>query len=309
MNGWIKYNSVAKSTAFDPRLSIVAKPTSHDVFRLTGGRSTDAPFVGLRDQLTEFNTDTTNIQPACGGLTQVGSSGNPAIQSVTGTDVEFAYGHSFHDDTAVQLGLYNTTLQDPIFNSTIPASTFASNPGLAQLIEQLNGTPAAPGRYVAICNAPATIAKLALTAPVNVAGGAFRGINLGGRVRVNRQFFADYGYNVQSAVFTGVPPAILQSNPFLINGAQIAGIPQHTASIGLDYSNARARNEIRLDGNYVSSNNSYYIGPYFYVNGFVRQAISKYVALNIGGINIFNAYSNRYGLIGIGQFQPENPLL
>lgn len=305
-NAWIKYNSVARSTAFDPRLSIVAKPSSHDVFRLTGGRSTDAPFVGLRDQATQFNTDTTNIQPACGGLTQVGASGNPNIQSVTGTDVEFAYGHGFHDDTNVQVAFYNTTLQNPIFNATIPAATFAGNPALAQLVAQLNGTPGNPGRYAQICNAPASAASLALAGPVNVAGGAFRGINLSGRVRATRQVYADFGYNIQSAQFTGVPDAILKSNPFLINNAQIAGIPQHTASLGIDYSNLRGRNEARLDANYVGANNSYYIGSYTVVNGFVRQAISKYASINIGAINIFNAYANRYGLIGQGRFQPEN---
>jgi outer membrane receptor protein involved in Fe transport len=98
----------------------------------------------------------------------------------------------------------------------------------------------------------------------------------------------------------------LQNNPFLINNAQIAGIPQHTASLGLDYSNASGHNEFRLDGNYVSANNSYYIGPYIYVNGFLRQSITKYATLTLGGYNILNAYSNRYGLIGEARFQPEN---
>jgi hypothetical protein len=305
-NGWVKYNSVARSTAFDPRLSIVVKPTSHDVFRLTGGRSTDAPFAGLRAQPTEFNTDTTNLQPACGGLTIVGSTGNPDIQSVTGTDAEFSYGHSFHDDTHVQFELYNTTLQNPIFNSTIPASAFSGNPALGQLISALNGTPGNPGRYQQICNLQATAADLALQGPINVAGGAFRGIDVSGRIRATRQIYADLGYNVQGAAFTGVPASILQNNPFLINNAQIAGIPQHTASLGLDYSNASGHNEFRLDGNYVSANNSYYIGPYIYVNGFLRQTITKYATLTLGGYNILNAYSNRYGLIGEARFQPEN---
>jgi len=305
-NGWVKYNSVAKSTAFDPRLSVVFKPSQRDVFRLTGGRSTDAPFVGVKEQTVEFNTDYTNIQPGCGGLTTIGSSGNPNIQSVTGTDVELAYGHNFRDDTSAQIVAYSTTLQNPIFNSTIPATDFATNPGLATLISAINGTPANPGRFEQVCNFAASAANLALSGPVNVAGGAFRGIDLSGRYRFSRQIYADARYNIQSAVFTGVPDAILMSNPFLINDAQIAGIPQHTASAGLDYSNGRGRNELRLDGNYVSANNSYFIGPYIYVNGFVRQALGKYTTLTIGGTNILGAYSKNYGLIGVGTFQPEN---
>jgi outer membrane receptor for ferrienterochelin and colicin len=305
-NGWEKFNSVSRSMAFDPRLSIVYRPTFRDVFRLTGGRSTDAPFAGIQAQTVQFNTDVTNIQPACGGSTIVGSSGNPNIQSVSGSDVEVAYGHSFREDTIVQIAAYNTSLQDPIFDSSIPATVFGTSPGLAALIAALNGTPGNPGRYEQICNVPATPEKLSLTAPVNIAAGTFRGVNLSGRVRFDRQVYMSYGYNIQSAVFNGVPDSILVNNPFLINGVQIAGIPMHTASLGVDYSNARGGNEVRLDANWVSANNSYYIGPYTYVNGFIRQSLTRNLTLNIGGLNIFDAYSNRYGLIGEGFYQPEN---
>jgi outer membrane receptor for ferrienterochelin and colicin len=305
-NGWAKYNSVSRSTAFDPRLSIVVNPTNHDVVRLTGGRSTDAPFIGLQAQQTEFNNDTTNIQPACGGLTIVGSSGNPDIQSVTGTDVELAYGHRFQQDTSVQLAFYNTTVQNPIFDSTIPATVYSGNPGLASLIAALNGTPSNPGRYEQICNLPATPNNLGLSGPVNLGGGAFRGANLSGRVRLTPQLHVDYGYNLQVAEFTGISASLLQTNPFLINNAQIAGIPPQTGMLAVDYSNAPGRNEFGLDANYVSANNSYWIGNYAYVNAFVRQALTQHLTLNVGGYNIFNAYSDRYGLIGWGRFQPEN---
>ena len=306
LNGWEKYNSVSHSSAFDPRLSLVLSPTPQDVVRLTGGRSTDAPFIGLQEATTQFNTDTTNIQPACGGLTIVGSAGNPDIQSVTGTDFELAYGHRFQEDTSVQLSLYDTTLTDPIFDSTIPATEFEGNPGLAALIAALNGTTSNPGRYEQICNIPATANNLGLAGPVNVGGGVFRGVNLGGRVRFTPQLRVDYGYNVQIAEFTGVSASLLQSNPFLINDAQIAGIAPHTAMLGIDDTNAKGGNEIHFDANYVSANNTYYIGSYTYVNGFVRQALTKDLTLNVGGYNIFDAYSYRYGLIGWGLFQPEN---
>ena len=305
-NGWLKYNSVSRSTAFDPRLSIVGHPSNNDVVRLTGGRSTDAPFIGLQAEATQFNNDTTNIQPACGGLTIVGSSGNPNIQSVTGTDVELAYGHRFQQDTTVQLAFYDTTLQDPIFDSTIPATVYSTNPGLASLIAALNGTPGNPGRYEQICNLPATPNNLGLAGPVNLGGGAFRGANLDGRVRINPQLYVDYNYNLQVAEFTGVSAALLQDNPFLINNAQIAGIPPQTGGLAVDYTNPAGRNEVRLDANYVSANNSYWIGNYTYVNAFMRQALNKHLSVTVGGYNILDAYSNRYGLIGWGRFQPEN---
>lgn len=138
-------------------------------------------------------------------------------------------------------------------------------------------------------------------------GGAFRGANLSGRVRLTRELHVDYGYNLQVAEFTGVSAALLQSNPFLINNTQIAGIPPQTGSFGIDYSNPRGRNEVRFDANYVSADNSFYIGNYMFVNGFVGQALGQDLMVTVGGYNIFNAYSNRYGLIGYARYQPENP--
>jgi hypothetical protein len=126
-------------------------------------------------------------------------------------------------------------------------------------------------------------------------------------VRINRSLFADYGYTIQSAAYTGVSDSILKANPFLINGAQIAGIPLHTGSLGLDYRIRNAGFEIRLDGNYVGPNNSYWIGPYAYFNGFVRKSLGRYATVTIGGINIFNTQSAQYGFIGgSGLYQPEN---
>ena len=303
-NGWVKHNSVSQATAFDPRLSVVVKPTTRDVVRLTGGRSTDAPFIGLKTGVANFDTATNNIQPACGGLTSVGTATNPTIASVTGTDVELAYGHNFKDDSTVQLTLYNTNLANPIFQSVLPASLYATNPTLQQVISQLN---APGGRYISVCGVPVSINALVLNGPINVAGGRFRGLELGGRLRVNRSFFVDYGYTIQSAAYTGVSDAILQSNPFLINGAQIAGIPLHTGSLGVDYRNRKTGFEARLDGNYVGPNNSYYIGSYTALNGFVRQAFGKYTTFTVGGINILNTQVGKFGYIGgPGRYQAEN---
>jgi outer membrane receptor for ferrienterochelin and colicin len=305
-NGWEKYNSVSRSDAFDPRLSIVYKATAHDIVRLTGGRSTDSPFVGLQQGSPAFDTATNNIQPACGGLTAVGTSTNPNIQSESGTDLELAYGHNFHDDSGVQMTVYDTNVSNPIFQSVIPASTFATNPVLAQVLAALNNPTS--GRYEQLCGSPASISNLVLNGPINVAGGRFRGVELGGRERINRSLFVDYGYTIQSAAYNGVTSQILQSNPFLINGAQIAGIPLHTGSAGIDYRNRKAGFEARLDGNYVGPNNSFYIGQYAYFNGFIRQSVGRYATLTLGGINIFNSDAGNFGLIGgsNGRYQPEN---
>jgi hypothetical protein len=283
----------------------VFKPTARDVFRLTGGRSTDAPFIGLKEGVPTFNTTTTNIQPACGGVTNIGSATNPDIVPVTGSDLELAYGHNFRDDTTISATAYDTNLTNPVFESVIPAALYASNPILQEVIGELN-TPGT-GRYVSICGAPVSIGQLGLSGPINVAGGRFRGIEISGRYRFNRRLFADYGYTIQSAAYTGVSDTILQANPFLINGAQIAGIPLHTGSLGVDYRVREAGLELRLDGNLVGPNNSYYIGPYTYVNGFVRKALGRYTTLTLGGINIFNTLDGKYGLIGgPGLYQPEN---
>jgi outer membrane receptor for ferrienterochelin and colicin len=304
-NGWVKHNTVSDSTAFDPRLSVVFKPTAHDVVRLTGGRSTDAPFIGLKEGVPTFNTTTTNIQPACGGVTSVGTATNPDIVPVTGSDLELAYGHNFRDDTTISATVYDTNLTNPIFESVIPAAVFTNNPILQEVIGELNAP--GTGRYVSICGTPVAIGQLGLNGPVNVAGGRFRGIEVSGRYRFNRRLFADYAYTVASAAYTGVSDSILQANPFLINGAQIAGVPLHTGSLGIDYRLREVGFEARVDGNYVGPNNSYYIGPYAYFNGFVRKSLGRYATLTVGRINIFNTQAGKYGLIGgPGLYQPEN---
>ncbi|MBV9103957.1 MAG: TonB-dependent receptor, partial [Candidatus Eremiobacteraeota bacterium] len=114
-NGWLKRSTVTDQTRFDPRLSIVFKPTAHDVIRLTGGTSTEAPAPALKLAETVFNTTPQNINPNCNGLTEIGTSGNPNITSETGGDVELAYGHSFRDDSTVQVDFYNTNLANEIF--------------------------------------------------------------------------------------------------------------------------------------------------------------------------------------------------
>lgn len=81
--------------------------------------------------------------------------------------------------------------------------------------------------------------------------------------------------------------------------------------MGIDYRNRGHGFEARLDRNYVGPNNSHYIEPYAFFNGFVRQSIGRYATVTLGGINIFNnKQAHNYGYIGgAGLYQPENHFL
>jgi hypothetical protein len=299
-NGWAKHSSVTSQTRIDPRLSVVYKPTSRDVFRLTGGASTEAPAPALKEAVTVLNTTPQNINPNCNGLTEIGTSGNPHITAETGSDVEFAYGHSFKDDSTVQVDVYSTNLSQAIFNSEIPASSvpgFVIPPGLlSQYFSRIKS-------LCANLQNP-TLSSISYAAPANAASARFRGVELRGRYRVNPRVYLDYMYDIQSAFRLGVPDSILQSNFTIVNGAQVVGIPLHKASLGIDYADRRGF-EARMDGFYIGPNNSLNRPPYYFANATVSKAFKRTV-LNLGFYNVFNNASDIYGRQYIGTFAGEN---
>lgn len=299
-NGWVKHSSVTSQTRFDPRLSVVYKPTSRDVFRLTGGASTEAPAPALKEAATVVNTTPTNINPNCNGLTEVGTSGNPSIASETGSDVEFAYGHSFKDDSTVQVDVYSTNLAQAIFNSEIPASSVSG------FVIPPNLLAAYFARIKSLCAnlQNPTLSSISYAAPANAASARFRGVELRGRYRVNPRVYLDYMYDIQSAFRLGVPDSILQSNFTIVNGSQVVGIPLHKASLGLDYADRRGF-EARMDGFYIGPNNALNRTPYYFANATISKAY-KHTVFNLGIYNVFNNASDIYGRQYIGTFAGEN---
>ncbi len=307
VNAWLKHTTVTNETKFDPRVSLVLRPTSRDVVRLTAGSSTSAPVPSLRAGTSNLNQTPQNITPTCNGSTaaSVGAAGNPNVASETGSGQEISVGHTFFGDSNIQLSAYNENVFGKIFNNSEPVSVLGTSAIPASLLA------AYVSRIQQFCpnysglSAAQIIPLLAVSTPINAAIGKYRGIELSGRYRFNRNFYTDYTYDVQSAALTGVPDSILMHNQTLVPGAQVLGIPLHKASVGLDVVN-NSGFEARLDTYYVGANNGFNRPEYFYSNATVSQRFGKSTTLNLGVFNAFNSATDTYGRIGLGVFAGQN---
>jgi len=307
VNAWLKHTTVTNETKFDPRVSVVLRPSGHDVFRLTAGSSTSAPVPSLRSGTSSLNQTPQNITPSCNGSTaaSIGAVGNPNVASETGSGEEFAYGHSFAGDTNVQLSVYNENVYGKIFNNSEPVSVLGAGAIPANLLQgYINRIQQFCPNYSGF--SPAQILQLlSVSTPINAAIGNYRGIELSGRYRFNPNLYADYTYNVQSAALKGIPDSILMNNQTLVPGAQVLGIPLHKASVGLDVSDRKGF-EARLDTYYVGANNGYNRPEYFYSNATISKRFGESTTLNVGIFNAFNSASDTYGRIGLGPLNAQN---
>lgn len=297
-NANIKTSSVANATNLDPRASFVYRPNGSDVYRVSVGRATDAPDAQLKSAPLSITTQPGALNPNCGGLNSIGSDANGSLASENAKEIELSYGHRFRADSQVQVVGYDDEVQNVVFSSIQPLAGFG--PG---------ALPANVGDYLAristYCGKPASLASLGLTTAANAGAGRFRGIDVTGRYRLSPKLYVDYGYDMLSARYFGIPATSLQNNVTLIDGGQIAAVPFQKANLGVDYT-FRDATELRLDGFFVGRNNALYRPPYFYADGFVSRPFGKDLTLNLGVQNLFNSQYDAYGRFGYATFQPEN---
>jgi len=302
-NLWVKHADVTPITSFDPRFSIMYRPTDSDVLRLTAGHSASVPQPGLRFATPSVNGNVGSFFPNCAGNLQSGIGDVPDgnLGPEKATDSEFAYGHRFRNDDSIQLNVYQAWEQGALFDGSLPFSAIGSNTVPQQTIQlYLN-------KIASICpNIPnPTTANLSVGTTFNAAQARYRGFELSGRYHLTRNFLTDYAYDTQSAAFFGIPDSILQQNVTDINGAQIGGIPLHKISSGLEYQSTYGF-DARLDWNYMDNNNSFNAPAFWWTNGTLSQTEGA-VTLTLGVNNAFNsAAASRFGRIGLGEFQPEN---
>lgn len=293
-NGNVKMSSIDKQTSFDPRLSLVYRPDGANVFRISGGRSTEAPSAVAGSYLV--TTQPGAVNPSA-GLTSIGTAPNPNLASENSKELEVSFGHRFSHDSQVQVVGYEQDITNALYASTV---SFAQIPG---------ATPADISAYIArgaqlgIPNL--TAANFGLTVANNAGAGRFRGIDVTGRQRFTPNFYADYGYDIMSAQYFGIPVASLMASPALIDGGQIVGVPFQKANLGLDYT-LGDKTEVRLDGFFQGNNNALHRPPFFYANGFISRPLQHNMNINVGVSNIFNSAYQQYGLIGNATYIPEN---
>jgi outer membrane receptor for ferrienterochelin and colicin len=292
------------TTNFDPRLSIVYRPTVNDVVRITGGRSTSEPDPSLlyggyqfNDAVSSFNGFDYCSQQL---LAPVGSGSTPTLQPEHANDIEAALAHRFGNQATLEADYYNTVETNPILGGTFPLSIVpaADRPSAAYLqpfLNKLNGE----------CGTNFTASHLGVSTTFNAAKAYYRGLNVAGTVPFLETFTLDAHYTIQSAYYQDVDDNILINNPLIVNGAQISGVPLHSAGVGLAYNNRPAQFAARVDENYVGGNNSFHRPAYWYANANVSKGIGP-LTFNLGVYNIFNNNASPWGYIGYGTYQPEN---
>jgi hypothetical protein len=299
-NANIQHSSVTNQTEYDPRLSFVYNPKGTDIYRLSLGLGSEAPNGQLKTGLPTVTAQPGALNPVCGGLSPVGSSSNPNLVDERAKTIEVSYGHRFSRDSQFQAVAYDQEINNAIFTSIFPLSTF---PGATL------GDPATQAAYFqrikALCGRDGTIADFGLTTATDAGAGRFRGVGVTERYRFTQGFFVDAGVDVLSARYYGIPVLSQKNQQTLIEGGQIVGVPFMKASLGLDYT-LKDHTEMRIDGFFVGRNNALYRPPYYYANGFVTHPFGHGLSMNLGVSNLFNSGYDQYGRLGYGQFIPEN---
>ena len=297
-NANLKHSSVSQQTNFDPRIALVFRPNSYDVWRISGGRGTEAPTAQLKAGGLSITTQPGALNPNCGGLNSIGSSPNAALLGENAKELEISYGHRLQGDSLFQIVAYEEDLNNVIFSNNVPLASFgpgAVPPNLADYLARLATT----------CGPSASLANLALTTAVNAGAGRYQGIDFTGRYRFNRALYADFGFDVMSARYYGIPLIAQMNDPSRRDGQPIVGVPFSKGNFGLDWT-LPDRTELRVDGYFVGRNNALVRPPYGYLDGFVSRPLGRYLSLNLGVKNIFNSAYDAYGRIGLATFVPEN---
>lgn len=302
-NAWFKH-SLLGGNSFDPRLSIVYRPDSADVFRLTGGGSSADP---TPIALTLTGPGGIGAGDCSAGQFNLGTVPSPGELPEKATDLEMSIAHRFAGDTSSQLTLYDTHETNTIFAGFAPASQF-----LDQLA--LGG----PGyldsfytRIASICpnfappNPPPTIANLNVSTNLNLAKSRAQGFEFAQRLRVNQHLFFDGYYDAQSTVIFDAPDSLLMSNLTLINGSQLPRIPLHKEGLSGDWATASG-GDLYLTYTHFDSNNDLNRPAYGVTDLSFTQRMTSRTSINIGVSNLFNNDVDTYGRIGYGVFVPEN---
>lgn len=300
---WIQRSLDTSSTHFDPRVSLVYRPTNSDVIRLTGGRSYSEPDPSLIAFAPPVYgaPSSINCPPATtgsGALVPIASVANPALEPETAEDLELAVGHRFNSTTNVQVDFYQSLENEALLSGNVSIVGF---PGITvpqdyidKALQRLNSCP----------GLNPTEKNLAFATTFNAASARYRGIVLSTNVGITRNVSFNASFDVQSAAYLGIPTDILIANTNLLDGGQIYGIPLRQGTAGLAYQDNTGIGA-RLDATYIGANNSWNRNPFWFANASVSKT-SNQTTIGLGIANLFNSAAQRYGYIGYGVYQPQN---
>jgi outer membrane receptor protein involved in Fe transport len=303
LNAWEDKASIDPQAHLNPRLSLIYKPSSSDVIRVTSGRSVSEPSLQL-DQVSL--TPVGALNPDCGALkygtpsvpadVNVGSGPGSNLRPEKATDIEVSYDHRFTGDTAIGVTAYDMNVINRIVTASLPAGSLSENE-MSSVLNRIE-------TFCGVTPNPASL-QYTLSQALNAATAQARGIEISGRLRADKRLYFDYSYDIQSLIINDLPNSVLADDPTLVNGIQAFQVPLHKANLGIDVS-TRSGFEGRLDGHFVSINNPQQLPGYAYADASFTQHVSKCLTLNLGVSNIFNSHSDIYNMVGLGVPYPVN---
>ncbi|MBV9718219.1 MAG: TonB-dependent receptor [Candidatus Eremiobacteraeota bacterium] len=300
---WLQRSLDTSSTHFDPRVSLIYRPDSSDVIRLTGGRSYSEPDPSLIAFAPPVYGAPSSINcPAAtsgtGALVSIASVANPQLQPETAGDLELAYGHRFSSTTNIQADVYQSLENEALLNGNVSIVGF---PGITvpqdYIDKALARLDSCPGLNPSVKN-------LAFATTYNAASARYRGIVLSANAGLTRNVSFNASFDVQSAAYLGIPQDILIQNTGVLDGGQINGVPLRQGSAGIAYQDNLGIGA-RLDATYIGGNNSYNRNPFWFANASVSKTTGQ-VSVNMGIYNLFNSVAQQYGYIGYGVYMPQN---
>jgi hypothetical protein len=300
---WVQRSLSTSSSHFDPRLSLVFRPSGNDVIRLTGGRAYSEPDPSLLTLAPPVYGAPTSVNcpsttSGSGALTAIASEADPNLQPESANDLELAYGHRFNFRTSIQADVYQSWENQALLSGNVPITAIPQVVVPPALIDQyLARLAKCPGLHPSASN-------LAFGTTFNAAAARYRGIVLSANIGLLRNLTFNASYNIQSAAYVGIPQDILMANTNLLDGGQITGIPLRQGTAGLAYQQPGGFGA-RIDATYVGANNSWNRSPFWFANGSISQTSGR-VTVAAGVYNMFNSVAQQYGLIGAGVFVPQN---
>lgn len=297
--------STTTNTHDDPRLGLVYRPNAESSIRFALGSSIAPPFLGLLTQIASSPV----YDPTTGAALESASNGTLKPETGMGYDLGGDF-RLFDQQTTLSADLYLTNLFNRFFGQTV-------NTGLTCAQVACQGSSSAS---VPVFNQTNT----------NISNARFEGIELS----LQRTPAVGWGYQLSGALNRGyyynlppnfycsfVPtasnpciPANYDQNLNVISGQNTNGIPVGFYSISYNGNMRIPYSQGNLEVNYTFPNQTYVsFGETFYGKnnslneppfgiGYatLRVPISKTLAFQISGDNIFNAYSGILPVYGAG---------
>lgn len=290
-DAYARHASATGSNSLDGRLAVQLHTGTRDIVRVAMGTTTTQPSADMIGQpFVEGNFGLGGGTPVnCGGLNSIGSAPSSLVKPERGVDEEAAFAHAWNADNQVQLSLYNVRVYGKLYPTIVPLSATGTS-----FVDPAFLT-GARSYIMAKCGAGTNAdALIGTTGNFNVGTLSANGLDLAGRVRLDRTSYVSFDWALTSTTLAALDTATLQSNYSYIVGAQLPRLPLHTATLAYD------RRIGALDARYVlhwvSINNTKALPAYDFSDLSFAAEATDAVHVTVSINNLFNQYASIAGL-------------